>query len=265
MSELERRLTQLGRELDWPPTPDLAGAVSARLREAPEPAPERDTRGGARRRRPLPIGRPLAIALAALLVLAGGVFAAVPSVRDSVLEFFGLQGATVERREQLPPAPEPRPLALGERTTLAAARESLGFEPLVPRAARRPDRVYVDRGVPGGLISLAYRPREGLPEAKSTGLGLLVDEFRGDLAPEYAGKIAGQATRIERLSVDGERALWLEGAPHYFFYRSPEQPITENQLRVAQNVLLLERGKLLVRLEGAFGRERAVALARSLR
>jgi hypothetical protein len=30
-------------------------------------------------------------------------------------------------------------------------------------------------------------------------------------------------------------------------------------------VLLLERGHLLVRFEGAFGRERAIAIARSLR
>ena len=35
MPELERLLTGLGRELDYPPTPDLAGAVARRL--APEP------------------------------------------------------------------------------------------------------------------------------------------------------------------------------------------------------------------------------------
>ncbi len=35
MPELERLLSGLGRELDYPPTPDLAGAVARRL--APEP------------------------------------------------------------------------------------------------------------------------------------------------------------------------------------------------------------------------------------
>jgi hypothetical protein len=34
MSELERRLIELGRDLDYPPTPDLAGAVASRLRAA---------------------------------------------------------------------------------------------------------------------------------------------------------------------------------------------------------------------------------------
>jgi hypothetical protein len=262
MSDLERRLTQLGRELDWPGTPELARAVSARLPAAPASA------GRLRPRRSPPASRfrrSLAIALAGLLVLAGGVFAAVPGVRDSVLEFFGLQGATVERRETLPPAPAPRSPSLGEPTTLAAARESLGFEPLLPDAGGPPDGIFVDDRVPGGRLSLTYRPRAGLPEARSTGLGLLVDEFRGDLAPEYIGKIAGQATRMRQLLIDGDRAIWLEGAPHFFFYRSPEGPIQEDRLRIAQNVLLIERDPLLVRLEGAFSRERAVEVARSLR
>jgi hypothetical protein len=257
MTDLERQLTALGRELDWPATPDLAAATRRRL-AAPRAA----------RRRVLPargFRRSLAIALAGLLVLAGGVLAAVPSVRDSVLEFFGLQGATVERREQLPPLPDPAPLDLGERTTLAGARDSLRFDPLVPRAAGRPDGVFVSDEAPGGELSLTYRAGDELPEAGSTGLGLLVTEFRGDLAPEYTGKIAGEATLVEELRLGGERAVWLEGAPHFFFYRRAGQPVVEDQLRIAENVLLLEQGNLLVRLEGAFDREQAVRLARSLR
>lgn len=253
MSELERQLTALARELDWPATPDLTHSVSDRLQPAP-----------ARRRRPI-FGRSLAIAFAALLLLAGGVMAAVPSVRDAVLEFFGLQGATVERREQLPPAPPPAPLSLGERTTLDAARDSLSFDPLLPRAAGEPAGVYVNDLAPGGSIALTYRPTDDLPEARSTGLGLLVEEFRGDLAPEFMGKITGQATRVERLRIDGERAIWLEGAPHFFFYRPPNAEFRDEELRIAQNVLLLEHGRLLVRMEGAFGLDRALELARSLR
>ena len=91
MSDLEQRLTQLGRELDWPETPELAAAVRGRLSAPARP-----------RRRPVLLRRSFAIALASLLVLAGGVFAAVPDVRDAVLEFFGLQGATVEQAPQHP-------------------------------------------------------------------------------------------------------------------------------------------------------------------
>jgi hypothetical protein len=263
MSELERRLTQLGRELDWPETPDMATRVRARL-EAAEPAAAARRRLRPRLLPPAGLRRSLALALVALLVLAGGVFAAVPSVRDSVLEFFGLQGATVERRTELPAAPEFRPLRLGSQTTLARARESLAFEPMVPRAAGRPSAVFIKRDVSGGELSLAYRARPGLPEAGTTRLGLLVGEFRGDLHPDYIGKIVTETTRTERLRIDGARAVWIEGAPHLFFYRPPDSDFAEGELRLAQNVLLVERGDVLVRLEGAFGRERALELARSL-
>ena len=74
----------------------------------------------------------------------------------------------------------------------------------------------------------------------------------------------GQATSTTRLRIDGARAVWIEGAPHLFFYRPPDSDFAEAQLRLAQNVLLVEHGDLLVRLEGAFDRERAVELARSL-
>ena len=257
MTELEQALTRLGRELDYPQTPALAPRVRARLGQ---PAPRR-------RRSLLPAAgfrRALALALIGLLVLAGGVFAAVPSVRDAVLEFFGLQGATVERRERLPAAPEAGPLRLGQRTTLEQATSVLGFTPLVPADPGNPDGVYVRRDIPGGELALAYRPRAGLPEARTTGLGLLVTEFRGDLVPELIGKLAGSATAIEELTLDGERAVWIEGAEHFFFYRRPDGQTTDRELRLAANVLLLERGNRLVRLEGAFGLERAEQIARSL-
>jgi hypothetical protein len=257
MTELERTLSRLGEELDWPPTPDLAARVRARV-SAPLP----------RRSRLLPaagLRRSLALALVALLLLAGGAFAALPGVRDAVLDLFGLQGATVERRATLPTPPPERPLDLGTRTSLAGARTQLGFDPLVPGELGPPNGVYVRRGVPGGELSLTYRGRPGLPRAGTTRLGLLVSEFRGDLAPEYLGKVVGLTATVERLAIDGRRAIWIEGAPHFLLYRDPAGNVTESQMRLAQNVLLLERGRLLVRLEGAFDRQRAVAFARSLR
>ena len=101
MPELERMLSQLGRELDWPETPDLAPRIRARLAG---PAPRR-------RRASLSWGlrRSLALALVLLLVLAAVTAAAVPGVRDAVLEFLGLQGATVERRTTLLMPPPERP------------------------------------------------------------------------------------------------------------------------------------------------------------
>ena len=238
MSELERSLARLGRELEWPPTPEF------RVAAAPAPV------------RVFPLRRTLALALLTLLVLAATAYAAIPGFRDAVRDLLGLQGVTVERRERLPSVPVGTQLRLGERVaSLEAAYGLLGFEPLVPGAAGTPDSVHVRDDIPGGELSIVYgrQPR------------VLVTEFRGDFAPEYVGKIAGAATRVERLSVDGDRAIWLAGAPHFFFYRPPGGEFAERRLRLARNVLLLDRGDLLVRLEGSFGRARALALARSLR
>ena len=297
--QLEQTLTRIGRDLDWPETPDLASSVTARLRvlpaadrealaaEAPPaggPPPATGRRPRARLRGLLPpatgrrprarlrgllppagLRRALVLALVSLLVLAGGVFAAVPGVRDAVLEFLGLQGATIERRESLPPPPPQRPLDLGARTTLDAAAGRLAFVPLVPADPGEPDAVYLHERAPGGELSLTYGARPGLPRARSTRLGLLVTQIRGDLTPEFFGKLAGPGTTVERLSIDGELAAWIEGAPHLFFYRAPDGNVVENELRIAENVLLLERGPLLVRLEGAFDRRRALEIAGSLR
>jgi hypothetical protein len=255
MPELERMLTRLGDELDWPATPDLAASVTSRL-EQPARRPRLGFAG---------LRRSLAVAVVGLLLVAGTVFAAVPGVRHAVLDFFGLRGATVERRETLPTPPPERRLDLGTRTTLAGAADQLGFAPLVPAALGEPDGVYVRRGLPGGELSLTYLARPGLPRARTTRLGALLSEFRGDLSPEYLGKIVGPATKAERLHVDGQPAIWVEGAPHLFFYRDRRGRFVDTSLRLAQNVLLLEHDRLLVRIEGAFDRQRAIELARSLR
>ena len=257
MTELERLLERTARELDWPPVPDVTAGVSERLRSK-RPARRRLSR--------LPVARPVLVAVVALLLLAATVVAAVPPARDAVLDLFGLRGATIERRERLPHAPPRRAqLALGERVSLEQAAGFLAFEPLAPAAVPAPDAVYVrPNATPGGELSLAYTARTGLPEAATTGLGLLVTEFRGDLDPLYIGKIAPQATRVERVHLDGMRAVWIEGAPHLFFYRDPNGDFRETRHRLAENVLLFERGRVLVRLEGRFGPERARELARSL-
>lgn len=247
MADLEQTLAALGREAEWPPTPALAERVEEALRASP-PA-----------RRPRLIPR-LALALLVLMAAAGAAFAASPGLRDAVGD---LLGVTVERSDEPPPPARFGP-ELGERMPVGELADAVGFELLVPDALGAPDAAYLRRAVPGGEALLAYRPGRGLPEAGSTGLGALVGQFRGDLAPEYAGKLAPQSTELTRLTVGGDPALWIAGAPHLFFYR--DGGVTrESSLRLADNVLLVQRGPLLVRIEGAFGRERATEIARSLR
>jgi hypothetical protein len=110
-------------ELDWPPEPDVAPRVRARLEARP------------RRRRWPRVAVPLAV-----LVLV----AAVPPARSAVLDWLGIGGEKIER---VPKAPSPTtaPLDLGTRIPLPA-------DALVPRALGRPDAVYEA----GAIVTLRY-------------------------------------------------------------------------------------------------------------
>jgi hypothetical protein len=252
MPELERELRALARAIDYPATPDLAARLAGRLGST-RPGPAR-----------LPLARALAVAAVWLVVTAALVAAASRDVADALRNVENLTGVTIEWIPEPAPEPTPRDLDLGPRATLREAARDVAFRPLLPRILGGPDEVHVRAAPRGGELSLLYDPRSDLPPAITTGLGLLVTEFRGDLAPEYLTKVAPQATAVSRLRVGGDRAIWIAGAPHYFFYRSPGGGIAQRDLQVAQNVLLIERGRVLVRMEGAFDRATAVRLAGTL-
>jgi hypothetical protein len=68
---------------------------------------------------------------------------------------------------------------------------------------------------------------------------------------------------LERLTVDGAPAYWIEGA-HGFAYERDGAGAFEPQ-RIAGNTLLVERPDgLLVRVEGDLDRARAVEVASSV-
>jgi hypothetical protein len=259
VAELERQLRQLGREVEYPPTPPLAQAVA------------RDLEGSAGAGQPRrPVWRPLSariatLAVALLLLLAGAVLAAVPATRHALLDLVGLRGATVERVPSLSPGIRPQPgLGLGRASTLESARHSLSFEPLLPTGLGPPDGVFVlaDHPPPGGELSLTYPPQPGLPQSRLTGVGLLLNEIHGTFAPGFFGKLTPRGVIIQRLHVAGHAAIWVKGL-HEFFYKSYSYRL--ERTRLAANTLLVQHGPVLVRIEGKFGLEKALAIARSLR
>lgn len=257
MTELEQALVRLGDALEFPETPDIASAVRRRLGERPEP-----------RRLRRPAWRTLAIASAVLLAALGAAFA-VPPARSAILDFFGLRGATIERVETLPEVPPPGVspnLMLGRPVPLEEAEGLAAFPVLVPQELGEPDHVFYSSSVPGGRISLVYGPEDGLPASRYTGVGLLVTEFRGDLASELIGKLVGGGANIEVISVDGKPGYWIAGGPHILLFRDAQGNILEDTMRLAGSTLLFEHGNTLVRLEGsrALTQERAVELAESM-
>jgi hypothetical protein len=227
MTELERALHALARDVDWPTTPELSLQL--------EPRPSRRSR-----RRAL-------VLVLALLLLALAVSFAVPSARTAILRFLHLRGATVELVGTLPQADE-RALGadLGTAVSLARSEQELGFRMLLPPDAGSPP-VHV-LGSTGSVLLQAPGP-------------VLLTELRpvGITGPELFKKVAGSGTDVQWVQVNGAYGIWLSGSPHVFF--APSAPP-----RLAGNVLLWERGDLTLRLEGkSLTKEAALRLARSIR
>ena len=231
MSELELRLEELGRELAFPPAPDLVPAVLERTR-----------------RRPFAWGR-VAIAVA-LAVVALAAALAVPQSRAAILRFFHLGGATVVRVDTLPPATErSRAAGLGVPMTLQVAQSRAGLH-LALAPGERPDRAYVLGDALVTVVLQAY------------GKTVLLSEF-GSFGPGSLQKLTTQEARVEPTHVNGAEALWIEG-PHAFEYFG-RNGFHEVPVRVRGNVLLWLRGPRTLRLEGPLTKAQALALARRIR
>ena len=216
-------------ELEWPPEPDVAPRVHARLE---------------RKRRRWPR---VAVPLAVLVLVA-----AVPPARSTVLDWLGIGGEKIERVPEAP-SPTAAPLDLGTRVPLPG-------DALVPAALGRPDRVYEA----GDIITFVYRPRPGLPESEHTGAGALLAQFPGRTRAEYVRKQAGPHTRIERVTVRGEPGFWLAGAEHGLLYEDPSGTIVEARARLAGPTLVWRHGDRTLRLEADVTKSRALAIARSI-
>ena len=252
MTGLERRLEAIGRELEYPRAPDIAGAVIERVRVQPV--------------RRLPARRTVTVAIALLLLAAGAAFAAVSGVRHRVLDFLGLRSVHVERVEKLPALPPGRAganLGLGTRTTLAGARAHAGFPMLVP--ALRPDEVYLAGAPVGNRVMLVYAPRPDLPRAPHTQTGMLVTEFRGEQPPGFLDKTLGRGTTARPVAVNGDPGAWIAGRPHEIVYVRPDGTVITDTLRLAGNTLIWRHGDVLVRLEAEVPLATALRIARSMR
>jgi hypothetical protein len=82
---------------------------------------------------------------------------------------------------------------------------------------------------------------------------------------DVIGKAAGGGAQVEPLRVDGERGYFISGDPHGFAYLGEDGEAGFQEQRLAGNTLLLERGGLLLRIEGEVSRAEAIAIARSAR
>ncbi|MDX6412699.1 MAG: hypothetical protein QOH23_109 [Gaiellaceae bacterium] len=228
MTELERALLQLGRELDWPAEPDLLSRVRARTE----------------RKR---FARPLVVAVA-LAVVAFAIAFAVPQARSAILRFFHIGAVTIERVETLPAVQE-RPLAagLGPALTLKEAEAQSGV-PLVLEGPRS-QHFYAQPGLLATLIRYHGKP-------------ILLAELQGEQLG-ITKKLAGSSTHVEPAAI-GSSGLWLTGGRHLLIWETGAESTGRIRPRLAGNVLIWTEGDRTFRLEGDLDERRMLKLGRQI-
>ena len=276
--DLEARLADLAAALAFPPTPDLATAVGARLRSSagaavaparrlPRPVPWRIRRS---------VPRSLLLAAALALLVVGGALA----VRFG-LELLSIQFGPIPSLAPSPSAPEPAAgvspraetqqplgagLGLGRPLSVEEARAAATFNLLVPEELGLPDAAYVGGEALRGQVAFVYAPRADIPASSLLGgAGLLITQNRGQSDDALANKLVAAGATVEHVDVDGAPGVWISGQPHVFWYLGPNGAFIEDSRRVVGDTLAWERDGVLYRIEGAITVSRALEIARSMR
>jgi hypothetical protein len=238
MPELEQALLAVGRNLDVPATPDLAGSVRRRLAEG---------------RRPWFSRRLLVIALAVLAVAVGAVLA-VPQARSTIRDWLGIGNVTIRYVEDLPPVDQATgDLGLGERMSLEEARERAGFRVRVPTVDGLDDPPKVYYNDVSSQVAFLYGSEER-PK-------LLITQADARGAIEKLVNL--NATERELVVVEpGYAGVWLYGEKHAIFYPSTDH---EEPFRLVGNALVFENDGVTLRIEAEISKDEALRIARSLR
>lgn len=258
---LEEELRALAAHVTLPEGRGIASIVAHRLAAASL------ERTGRSRRRPWhrrgATGGSLVLALVGVVLLTGVV----------VGVGLGLAGLRLTFVDQLPGVPSVpagtetgAALGIGDRTTLDEARREAGFPVLVPSAAglELPDGVYLIRREPSNVVSLLYAARAGLPAVGPSDVGLLLMEFQGGIDENYMKSLLDGGVVVRRVEVNGELGFWVEGQ-HVLQYVGPDRRNHDEPPRLVGNVLVWQRGTVLLRLETGGSMEDALKIAESVR
>jgi hypothetical protein len=203
------------------------------------------------------------LALAVLAALAGAAGLGLPGLR--IL----LGGSPVSPPPTVAPSASAAgvpgaTLGLGELVDLADLDARAGFDVRWPDdpTIGPPDAAWIDP-VRGNQVTLSWGPRPGLKGTFQSDVGLLLTAFRGAVDTGFFSKVVTQGTTVHPVVVDGERAYWLSGAPHFFFYESPTGQVSDPR-RWVGDALLWSDGPITYRLETGLGPDRAVEIAESV-
>jgi hypothetical protein len=242
---LVSELRALGPRLDVPPAAEQTTAVRQRLEAQPGPRPV------ARWRARILYPRWRAALIAALAVAA--LAAAIPQSRAAIAHVLRLDG--VELRQVPGPSPAPHPSLPGEqRMRLDQARQRAAFPILVPARLGRPDAVTVSDG--RRVATLIY---DRTPYGR-----VRLDEFDGHLDPVYFEKFVhlGNVTEVR---LNGTKGLWVTGPQEIVYVRADGTVAQASARLTTGSTLIWGTPRVVLRLEGGFGKVAALAVAASAR
>jgi hypothetical protein len=239
--DLELALAGCGRELSFPPTPDLVSAVARRL-------PQTVRRHRSRRR---------------VLVLAFAILLATAGIAAGVTA--GLHGLGLVFVNKLPPATPGKGLQLGLQVKPSEARRLASFRLVMPGPPLgKPDAWFVEDIGKDRAVALVWAHHNALPPERR-GVSILVTETPGTTDPGILRKAIGPNSKVTAVRVNGVKGLWISGAPHALSYIAGSGAFQFQKVRLVGDVLVWNRGTLLIRLEGARSLDEAQRLATSFK
>jgi hypothetical protein len=269
--QLAAALADLGTRIAWPPTSDVRARVLARIT-----TPRRSEWWRAfwsPRYGFAPAIVTVALALVAVLVFS-------PQARATATDILRLRGIEIFRGPVPSPSPSrspgsiqtPTPLpsaGLGVLVSLDEARARAGYAVVVPSdpALGAPDQVYLRAVTSSTAVTFVYTERAGIPTSPQAGVAAIVTEFSGGTVDEqFFGKVLDPSTTLEKVTVNGQPGFWIQGTPHFFFYRvnGTAGSVEQETLRLAGNTLIWTQGDLLLRLEAQVDKATALRIAASV-
>lgn len=245
MTDLERRLVNLAERIDVSSPETFRDEVLRRIE-----TPRR------RRRR----GR-----LVVAVTFAAGSLVALPGPRSVLARWLGFDSVRIEpgpvptlptsmTERTLNPTTATRP-ELGPALALDEAGRASGLPVQLPSALGDPASVHVvdESGVT--QVVAVYPASASLPD-----VGALVSIFAAEIEAGYFAKFVDEDTTVETLTIDGDPAIWLEGAPHQVAVVVNGEVVLDT-LRLSTNTLLRQRGDVVLRIEASITRAEAVRIA----
>ena len=243
--ELTRRVRAAAPDIVFPPVPDLADAVLARLDPEPERWPRRS--------------RSIVLALACAAAACVAVLGMSERARSAIVEAFDLvPGVEITRTHVLParttllgsPTDFGRPLALDE------ARRRAGFLLRLPGSLPQPETVYYDHRTSGTSVTAVY----GLA---SRGASLVFTQWH-PARLLFRKLVRSPDTLVLPVRVEDVRGLWIVGDEHEVFYTGKDRLPRRGAPWLAGAALVWHRDSVSYRLEGDLSLETALAFVRSL-